>query len=66
LAEYERYSGANRILQRARVFQVTALVRMAVRAFKRSPYRFGSNGSDSVPIRLLQEADACLASPLQA
>lgn len=60
LAEYERCSGRD-LVDRVRLFRAASLVRMAVRSFKRSPYRYARNGCDSLPVRLLQEATTCLA-----
>jgi Ser/Thr protein kinase RdoA (MazF antagonist) len=63
LGEYERCSRQRDLVNRVRVFQTTALVRMAVRSFKRSPYRYAHSGPDSMPVRLLQEAATCLVNP---
>ncbi|PYV11498.1 MAG: hypothetical protein DMG07_19020 [Acidobacteria bacterium] len=62
-SEYERCSGRSGLVDRARVFESAALVRMAVRAFKRSPKRYAHKGGDSLPVLLLREAAECLANP---
>lgn len=62
LAEYqERLSGKD-LVKRTRVFQAASLVRMAVRAFTKTPHAYGCAVPDSLPVRLLREATACLAS----
>ena len=46
---------------RARLFQAASLVRMAVRAMTRAPYLYRDLGSESLPVRLLEEAMVCSA-----
>jgi aminoglycoside phosphotransferase (APT) family kinase protein len=61
LAEYDERMPQDGLAERARLFQVASLARMAVRAFTRSPYAYGVAGADSLSGRLLQEAAECLA-----
>ena len=61
LAEYQARSPENRVAERIHLFLSASLVRLALRAFTRWPYNYGQAGPDSLPVRLLQEAAACLA-----
>jgi len=66
LAEYERRQRCDGLAERARLFQSVSLVRMAARSFTRAPYAYAGGDPNALPVRLLQEATACLASPLRA
>jgi tRNA A-37 threonylcarbamoyl transferase component Bud32 len=61
LAEYTQCLPQNGFIERARLFQITALVRMAVGSFRESPRSYSRLGPDSFPARLLREAEGCLA-----
>jgi thiamine kinase-like enzyme len=61
LAEYEQCSPQDGLGDRARVFQVGALARMAIHSFRRSPLAYGRDDSQSLPALLVQEAETCLA-----
>lgn len=62
LTQSQECSARNGLVDRARLFQVAALVRMALRAFQKSPYANNRTGLDEHVVLLLQEAAACLAS----
>ncbi len=49
------------IADRIHLFLSAALVRRALREFEMRPYDYDQAGPDSLPVRLLQEAAACLA-----
>ncbi len=46
--------------ERARLFQIVALARMAVRAFRHAPSAYAKAPALSLPVRLLREAATCL------
>jgi hypothetical protein len=48
---------------RSRLFQAASLVRMAVRSLTQRPDLYRDGSDESVPLRLLDEATACLAAP---
>jgi aminoglycoside phosphotransferase (APT) family kinase protein len=48
---------------RSRLFQAASLVRMAVRSLTQRPDLYRDGSDESVPVRLLDEATACLAAP---
>ena len=48
---------------RSRLFQAASLVRMAVRSLTQRPYLYRDGSDESIPVRLLDEATACLAAP---
>ena len=58
LDSYVTASRDTKLLGRARVLQVIALVRMAVHAFRQQP--FGGDEDEFAPRLLLAEAEACL------
>jgi aminoglycoside phosphotransferase (APT) family kinase protein len=61
LDEYSRRTGRAGVAERARVFEVLALVRMAVRRFRMEPAAYARDPSRSLPVVLLDEAAACLS-----
>jgi len=61
LSEYQARLPEHKVADRIHLFLSVALVRKAVREFERWPYDYGQTGPDSLPVRLLQEAAACLA-----
>lgn len=61
LDEYQRRIRRPALAERAQLYQALALVRIAVRAFGRWPYRYERSGPASFPALLLEEAAACLS-----
>jgi len=61
LSEYQARLPENRVAERIHLFLSVGLVRRALRAFERHPYEYGQAGPNSSPVRLLQEAAACLS-----
>ena len=63
LAEYlERARPADGFVQRTRVLQGLALLRMAVRCFRVAPMSYEAEGPSSLPVLLLKEGEACIAA----
>jgi len=60
LSEYQARLPEHGVADRVHPFLSAALVRKALREFETRPYDYGQAGSDSLPVRLLQEAAACL------
>ena len=60
LAEYRARVPDAGIVERARLGQAIALVRMALSSFQRAPHAWAASGSASLPGLLIQEAGACL------
>jgi tRNA A-37 threonylcarbamoyl transferase component Bud32 len=62
LSEYEACSPRKGLVDRARLFQIIALVRMAIRSFRQSPHNYNLKEPYSHPVSLiLNEANSCLA-----
>jgi aminoglycoside phosphotransferase (APT) family kinase protein len=61
LSEYQACLPEHRVADRIHLFLSVALVRRALREFETQPYDYGQTGPDSLPVRLLQEAAACLS-----
>jgi aminoglycoside phosphotransferase (APT) family kinase protein len=60
LARYQAQGQHSGLGERARLFQVMSLVRMAVRKFESSPHTYAQKGTSSVHFSLLKEAAECL------
>jgi len=61
LSEYQARLPEHRVVDRVHLFQSASLVRMALDAFERRPHEYDQAGPNSSPVRLLQEAAACLS-----
>ena len=61
LSEYQARLPEHGVADRIHLFLSAALVQRALRECEMQPYDYGQTGPDSLPVRLLQEAAACLA-----
>jgi len=61
LSKYQARLPEHGVADRIHLFLSAALVRRALREFEMRPYDYDQAGPDSLPVRLLQEAAACLA-----
>jgi len=60
LSEYQTRLPENRVVDRVHLCLSASLVRLALREFERCPYDYSQAGPDSLLVRLLHEAAACL------